>query len=137
MDDAKLAEGKELYFRKVIYCPKKQREWIESYLGEAISAIRTAKVSMAEAGILSLRAVNIILDMLLCFKHPAFAEEDEWRLFRATLENHEPEGLRFRVSAGLRVPYRPMFLFDAQKDGCAKFPLHSITFGPTLGLKEA
>ena len=57
---------------------------------------------------------------------------DRLRNVVGKLWNLLPARVVEQVSAGLLVPYRPMFLFDAQKDGCAKFPLHSITFGPTL-----
>lgn len=132
-----LAKTKELYFRKVIYCKQQQRNWVDSYLQSAIKAVRSAQPASQEAYSIGFSAVNILFEMLICFKHAAFTAESEWRLFRVTRGDHEREGLRFRNSGGLIVPYRPLILYKSKEDETAMFPLRSITCGPALEFERA
>ncbi len=129
--------GKEIYFRKVIYCPTQQKSWVESYLEDAIKAVRGAGLALNEAYQAGLAGVQIILEMLLCFKHKAFAAEREWRLFRVTRRNHELDKVMFRDSCGLMIPYRPMTILDVAENGGTRFPLRSIMCGPALDYEPA
>jgi len=130
---AEVSEGRTPVFRKIIYCPTQQQNVAEGYLRSIIDATRGAvRLGAPDSSIMAMQAANVILDMLLCFKHPAFAEEREWRLFRVTLDSDEPEGVEFREAAGLLAPYRPTYLFDIGLSQTAAFPLRSITFGPGL-----
>ncbi len=124
------------FFRKVIYCPEQQKKLIESYLQGAVDAVRDLigriRKNRPDCAIMGVQASNLILDMLLCFKHPAFAEEKEWRLFRVTRGDHEPETIRFKDTARLLVPYRPTYLFDVVENSMTKFPLRTVYSGPAL-----
>lgn len=132
-----LTAMKDLFFRKVIYCETEQRKWIQSYLQSAIEVVRQKAPTLEEACSISLTMVDAILDMLLCFKHEAFAEEKEWRLLRVTRRDHEPENVKIRESCGLMVPYRPLVIFNVGDDGMAKFPIGSIMCGPALEFERA
>ena len=83
-----------------------------------------------------MQAVNLLLDMMLTFKHRAFDEEKEWRLIRATRNDFQPENLQFRRSNNNLIPYRSTYVFDElekQSEGIRYlFPLNSIIFGPSL-----
>lgn len=128
---------KELYVRRVIYDEEEQMKWIVSYLKYAIAIVRQNSPTRPEAYSMSLEMVNLVLDMLLCFKHKGFAGEKEWRVFRVTQKDHELEGLKVRNSLGLIVPYRPIFIFDKGADDMAVLPLRSITCGPALEFDQA
>ena len=146
-DLGKLVEGKSPYLRKVTYEEDEQRELVTRYVDAVAAAAKKAldrlsathchgqSVSPSPAvmmTMMALHAVNVLLDMLLCFKHPAFKEEKEWRLVRVTSEDHQLENLQFRETAGGLVPYRPTHIYDINEAGQPVFPLHSISFGPTL-----
>jgi hypothetical protein len=146
-DLGKLGEGKPPYVRKVIYEADEQRELVRGYV-DAVSAAAKKVLdrpsatpcpdqSISQSSAVTLRsmamhAANLLLDMLLCFKNPAFKEEKEWRLVRVTRVDHQPENLRFRELPGGLVPYRPTHIYDRQEAGQPEFPLRSISFGPTL-----
>lgn len=135
-------EAKAPHFRKVIYCPRKQRDLISEYLTTVAEGMKKGlHGSAAQAhddtssivpAVMGVQAANVLLDMLLSFKHPAFEEENEWRLIRVTLEDHLVEHLQFREAAGGLIPYRPTPLFKDDPDGQLIFPLGSVSFGPSL-----
>ena len=66
--------------------------------------------------------------------HARFCGGLEVKFLRSTrpAENHQPENLRFRKFEGGLVPYRPTHIFDVREAGKYRFPLISITFGPSL-----
>ena len=80
-------------------------------------------------------AANYLFDLVISFKHPAFAEEQEWRLIRVVAERAAADELRFREARGELVPYRPMHLYDADTGGKRTFPLREVRFGPTLNAR--
>jgi hypothetical protein len=146
-DLGKLVEGQSPYLRKVIYEEDEQRELVTRYVDTVAAAAkkaldRSSATSCSDQSVsglpavimtrMAMHAVNILLDMLLCFKHPAFKEEKEWRLVRVTSEDHQPENLQFRETTGGLVPYRPTHIYDMNETGQPVFPLRSIGFGPTL-----
>jgi hypothetical protein len=126
-------ERKPLFLRKVIYSPITQNMVVGDYL----NAIRQAAESvqprgdLGDASIMAIQAANPLIDMVYCFKNPAFSEEKEWRMIRATMENQEPENVEFRsVDSRLR-PFRPMHVFDSVGDSRV-IPLREVHFGPSL-----
>jgi hypothetical protein len=139
-DPADLGQGKPLILRKVIYEDKEQRELAHLYLNSVVEAAKNALDgelpemfdSRGFSSVMALQAVNVLLEMLLTFKHPAFKEENEWRLVRVTHENDQPESVHFRESAGQLIPYRPTYIFNAEEHHPTVFPLHSINYGPSL-----
>jgi hypothetical protein len=139
-DSQKLEAGKEPYFRKVVYNEECQRILVQEYLGSILNAIKeglkTGDVEFSEkdgnSAVVATQAADILLDMMVCFKHPAFEPENEWRLIRITRHDVEPEALRFRESSGELKPYRPMYIYDVEENEELSFPLRSIGFGPKL-----
>ena len=133
----RLSGDKEIFLRRVIYCKARQQNLVKGYIESACEAVRHCAPNHSELGSICLGAAQAIFDMMLCFKHEAFAQEKEWRLFRPTLKAHEPSGVRFRDSAGLLVAYRPMIVFDIADSGANTFPLRTIMCGPALEFDRA
>jgi hypothetical protein len=139
-DIKKLDAGMEPYLRKVIYDEKLQRALVQDYLSGVLGAAKRGLSSgrnpfpddSTYAAVMAIQAAGILLDMLLCFKHPAFESENEWRLVRVTADDYEPEGLKFREATGELIPYRPMHIYDQEDKKEPSFPLRSIGFGPML-----
>ena len=132
-----LDEGKPPFLRKVIYNEQEQRELVQKYVKSVVAGTKRAFSARIpdksyQAAVMALQAANVVLDMLISFKHPAFKEEKEWRLIRVTVESHQPENLRFRETEGGLVPYRPTHIFDVREIEKPQFPLSSIIFGPSL-----
>jgi len=132
----KLEEEKEPYLRKVIYDEKQQNELVQEYLRIVVTAAKEAlnKGGLDEGtvAIVAVQAVSVFLDMLLCFKHPAFECENEWRMLRVLRNDVEPESLRFRSASGELIPYRPTHIYDEVETREPTLPLRSIRFGPML-----
>lgn len=131
-----LDEATPPFLRQVIYEEKTQRDLVHKYLSRITAAAKKAFASAThdkpyQAAVMAMQAANVVLDMIVSFKHPAFIEEREWRLIRVTSESHEPESLRFREVGGQLVPYKATHIFDREA-GQLLFPLRSITFGPSL-----
>ncbi len=100
-----LATAERPYLRKIIYDPAIQSQLVEDYLEDAVRAVHTylnrGPALSFGAGIavsIAFQAANILFEMMLCFKHRAFSEENEWRLFRATRDDHQRNAVKFRES---------------------------------------
>ncbi|WP_421368189.1 DUF2971 domain-containing protein [Agrobacterium tumefaciens] len=81
---------------------------------------------------LSLRFAECLYGLADEIKHPAFAEEAEWRLY-AMLSGET----LFRVSKDIIVPYRELDLTSASTDDAGKLPIRQIVVGPCLDFHEA
>lgn len=125
------------FLRKVIYDETEQSHLVKKYIDRVIEGSKKAfnkesHESRHHASVMAMQAANVLLDMLISFKHEAFKDENEWRLICVTREDFQPEALKFREADGGLVPYRPTYIFDESKDGNLKLPLRSVTFGPSL-----
>ena len=78
---------------------------------------------------LSMRFGECLFELSNEVKHPAFAEEAEWRLYAGTDE------IKFRVSADRIVPYIELDLTSV--DDGELMPIREITIGPRLDYAEA
>lgn len=115
------------WFRKVIYNPDQQMRWINRWVELLTDAVKKARYDPPDNIRIVYHAVNILIEMALCFKKPYFEQEDEWRLIYSSSQDHQAHRAQFRHASGLLVPYRSMKLFDKEADGVLKFPLSSIT----------
>jgi len=85
---------------------------------------------------------DLLIEKIVGFKNPAFAEEREWRLVARQRElmkqgiddgGKSPTEVYFRTSRGLVIPYIKLVPRQGpQIPGQAPFLLSSIRFGPTL-----
>jgi hypothetical protein len=132
-----LENGPHLFLRKVVYDADEQRDFVSRYVEMVIEAAREA-LRTASGDTFDMRpihmgvdATDLLLDMIMCFKQPAFHEENEWRLMRITRDDHEPETIRFREQEGILVPFRPQYLFERNGEQRPRFPLKSVCCGPS------
>lgn len=66
-------------------------------------------------------------------KHPAFAEEHEWRIVcprQRHSANPDLPGLRFRYGSDMVVPYLNLGIAQQIEDGQPTLPINSVTIGP-------
>lgn len=111
-------------FKRMIYEPAEQRSLairtIERFrpVIEACGSDTTFDEPSADA------LFNAIMPLILSFKHPAFAEEREWRFIALTWAFTNPtDTVRFLARAGMPVPYMAI----ASEGG---LPVESIRHGP-------
>lgn len=68
---------------------------------------------------------NDVFQVLALIKHPAFAEEREWRLISKYFDRYTVPEIHFREGASMLVPYIKLSL------GAARPVFESITLGPS------
>jgi len=130
-------EGNSPILRKVIYKRERQIRFVEAVLNEAENSLEKilGNVDRNNAGLLAAKIggdiVNLLVDIILSYKHPAFEEEQEWRMIRTKLDSHEPDKLNFRSSDGGLVPYLKNNIYSEQEENFV-FPVSSIQLGPSL-----
>ena len=137
-----IADGTPPLLRKIIYNENEQGNLIKEYIDKICEAAKKAldvefkdritdPPSFAST-VIGFQAASILLDMVISFKHPAFEQEEEWRMVRVMLDNQQPEYLQFRQSPGGLVPYRPTYIYNIDDKADSIFPLRTIGFGPML-----
>lgn len=126
--------------RKVIYDIKKQKKLlVESICNICNLLERACQLLDSEPQllkqILDEAEHNLDLELkgfLYCFKHPAFKEEQEWRIVHVCPPDGNNTELRFRAVSGKIVPYMALPLADKIADAETKIPLVDIKAGPVL-----
>jgi hypothetical protein len=79
---------------------------------------------------LSMRFGERLFNLVDEIKHPAFLEEDEWRLYA-----NSQDTVRFRVSQDRIVPYVELDLSSSAEP--TVMPIAEIVIGPRIGYDEA
>jgi hypothetical protein len=125
--------------RKVVYKPSEQKVLIDEYLESILEGYKKGITGIISgtveenhhSAVMGSQASNILLDLILSFKNPAFSEEKEWRLINVILGNDEPDKLKFRENDFGLIPYRQSYLYFKKAD-LKIFPIMSIVLGPSL-----
>lgn len=129
-----------IILRKIIYSPAVQVNYIKVCLDYIITGSKdtfkwfkkTGHDIPADWGMIAANeAINILFDIILSFKDPAFSEEKEWRIIKVVRDDDRPDLYKFRDSKSLLIPYLDTYIYE--KIGATSiFPLESITYGPML-----
>lgn len=108
---AKLASDRSVSLRRVVYDVEQQTALVRSTLEQICAALDSATAGMTpEQGVRVRLAYSALLGYWLrefatAFKHPAFAEENEWRVVVPFNRATDMDSLRFRSSGPHLVPY--------------------------------
>lgn len=136
-----LSEESHLILRKVIYELADQKEVVTKCLERIIEGGKNADKRIAiNQNTLSdtwieqaaMESCNILFDILLSLKNPAFAEEKEWRLVKIMAAHNKPELLKFRETSESLIPYIHTYIYEKINDGTFKFPIRTLRYGPML-----
>jgi Protein of unknown function (DUF2971) len=131
-----LQPTQEFYLRKVVYDESEQRRLIAQVLELAVLNLSEATkgVSLTDANSLIARCCQFVraetADYLMCFKHPAFSVEEEWRLCHIA-SSREAEHVLFRDGPYGLTPYVCLDLSPMIGVNANRLPLARITHGPT------
>jgi hypothetical protein len=122
--------------RKVTYQIDEQYEIVEKFINTIIDGSKRYLnggnyIDKAWDAIASIKAADILLELMYSFKSPSFSEEYEWRLVYMIDKKYKPLIRNHRVNNNIIKPYLDMFIYEG-KNGIYNFPLHSIKFGPML-----
>jgi hypothetical protein len=140
--------GWSVAFSRVEYSRKKQLQIIKVVVERLWSAIdeveqlykadaktepfvESLDVSQQLVESMSYDCHKLILQILLCFKHPTFSEEQEWRM--AVIGNGDLSEINmdFRTSNGSLIPYVVLPLNLDSSPSRGGLTLNAIRFGPT------
>ena len=132
-------QDSHVILRKIIYKENEQIELIKQVVRVLIeSASRGLEkykerdnLPAAWSNMASMQSVNILYDIALSLKNPAFEEEDEWRLIKTIGVRQKPELVNFRERNSKLVSYLNTHIFKRENQ-YLKFPLQKIRFGPML-----
>lgn len=138
-DSNNLFGKSHVILRKIIYKPEDQNEIVNECITRIIEGAKSAINNWLKNNIdipqtwetqAAMQTVNILYDMVLSFKNPAFKEENEWRLIKVMHidKKFKPE---IGERKGVLIPYINTFIFRKEND-LIKFPLHSLKAGPML-----
>lgn len=136
-------ESSYMILRKVEYNPNKQNQWISGYIKKLIVAAESALssfrrspqgVPLTWASEAALQSVNILIELIISFKNPAFQEEAEWRLIKVKQADSKPELLHFREGNSGIVPYLQTHICKDQRK--IEFPISEIVIGPLSEPRE-
>ena len=140
-DFEEVDEGYFPYLRKVIYEREEKEHFVNNFLENAVRGLNSALEGPIgrrfeddltyPVSVMAGQAANLILDMLLSFKHPAFKEEKEWRLIRVKARHEEADLFQFREDSHGLLPYLSTSIYSQDNENY-KFPIQSINYGPAL-----
>jgi len=118
--------------RRVIYDAERQQGLIDGLLDRAILLLRTTQARGSESMDLILEFLaDHLVELIACFKPPAFQDDREWRLLLVADTAYPGEALsrvRFRQASGHIVPYVE---FDVSpRVGGDASPIAEVICGP-------
>ena len=131
--------------RRVIYDKHAQEHFVRSWIRAIAKSIRfDRRVKLPTQTQFPYTVLDTVLNRLLyeclvCFKHPGFHEEEEWRLIQqGRVGDKDVTRVDFRTRSGRIVSYTPLtFRSTAEKRQPKRgdvnaLPVVAITYGPTL-----
>lgn len=116
---------------RCLYAPEEQATLIEKVIDGVEDLARQHGCdgqNQREAAVIFQRIEEDLLRIAAVIKHPAFEEEQEWRIISSIMTDAAHPRVSFREGASMLVPY---FLFRLCSEGKARVPLNHVFIGPT------
>jgi hypothetical protein len=131
--------------RRVIYDEYAQKDFVRSCIRAIVKSIqfdRSVKTAAQTEWLQTAPGIvvnRLLYECLVCFKHPGFYEEEEWRLIQqGRVGDQDVTRVDFRTRSGRIVSYTPL-AFRSAADAQPRhgrdpniLPIVAITYGPTL-----
>jgi hypothetical protein len=115
---------------RCVYDPDEQARLIEEVIDgvEALAQSTDGDLSPDSAQRLFQSIEEDLLRIAAILKHPAFEEEQEWRIVSPAITDSRAPAVRFREGSSMLVPYYAFALGSADREGIA---LDHVFIGPT------
>ena len=127
------ADAQGFEFGKCIYDPEMQQQLIVKVVDAVEALYHQSRPSDEETPEASYQKVfdrieSDLLRVAAILKHPAFQEEDEWRLVSPAITDYLSAPVNFREGSSMLVPF---FEFRLTRDTSPAIALDHIYLGPT------
>jgi hypothetical protein len=93
-------EAQQDFMRRILQCGMRHRE----RLNQTMANVTETESRRVMTDFLLIVSQSLLRLVLFC-KHPAFASEEEWRVFTVELKDSPPERLNFRTRGDALIPY--------------------------------
>ena len=117
---------------RCVYDPERQSELIEEVL-DAVEASAKAVGAGVDAGgnyqVIFERIERHLLRLAAILKHPAFEEEQEWRIVSPVITDTVAKAIHYREGVSMLVPYYAFVLREDRGDSA--MGLEHVFLGPT------
>jgi len=120
------AEAQGFSVGRCVYNPRTQERLIEDVI-DSVERLG-ARDDSDRGGACFEHLEEDLLRIAAILKHPAFEEEQEWRIISPTTPDARHPAIHFREGASMLVPY---YAFRLAADGAAGTPLNHVYIGPT------
>jgi hypothetical protein len=121
-----------LTLRQVIYDEGRQRQLCTELVAALVTYLREGPDEPERRDGFARELVNGIAEIATWCKHPAFAEEQEWRLAYLRTEDLSPLELKHRAGPGVLVPYVELPVPRRVGTHADVLPISHIRCGPSL-----
>jgi hypothetical protein len=121
-----------LALRRVIYDENVQVLRCQALLQPLVDFLDTDPSDRGRLDGFAAELVNGIAEVATWCKHPAFAEENEWRVVYYRLQDPDPLPVEHRIATGLIVPYVSLEVPTAVGSLPDVLPITVIHCGPSL-----
>ena len=135
-----------VFLRRVIYDQNAQESLVRDWVRAIVKSLASPKPGVsaeppetAAGQRLWSVVTRLLYECLVCFKHPGFQEEREWRLIQqGRVGDTDVTKVDFRARTGRLVSYTTLTFQPKRTAGSiATLPLKAITYGPTLDPQAA
>lgn len=121
-----------LTLRKVIYDSAEQDRLAAGLVGPLVEHLEQDPGDDARVDAVTSELVNGVAELAAWCKHPAFEEEQEWRLTYQPLDGHGEEApVLHRTAGGLLVPYVELQVPRGVGARAGVLPIVSVRCGPS------
>ena len=138
-------ESVPVILRRVIYEQHTQENFVRSWIRAIVKSLRFDRRAKTPTQTerpytqLDMAVIRLLYECLVCFKHPGFYEEEEWRLIQqGRVGDQDVTKVDFRTKSGRIVSYTPLTFRSAGRRAGLQgrdpnvLPIVAITYGPTL-----
>ena len=138
-------ESVPVILRRVIYEQHTQENFVRSWIRAIVKSLRFDRRAKTPTQTerpytqLDMAVIRLLYECLVCFKHPGFHEEEEWRLIQqGRVGDQDVTKVDFRTRSGRIVSYTPLTFRPTANGHPPKgrdpnaLPIVAITYGPTL-----
>jgi hypothetical protein len=120
-----------LALRRVLYDEAEQELVCRGLIRRLVEILNEDPADVARQAAFARHLLDGIVELTTWCKHPAFAEEQEWRLIYLRNNDRDPLPLKHRAGRGLVIPYVELEVPKRAGRNAAHLPLAEIDCGPS------